>query len=406
MANIRTTQVSVPQQYEDAARKQAIADALLQRSMQPVQIQGRAGGNPAIDFGTGMTQLGEALIALQARRKAAAARNEADSKMRDQNALSIELLTPTEKIDSPVSIESLDGEATPLQSQQYSNRNSQALNAATAGMDPREAQQMLSKALMSRYAPDPISPEVQMQYSYMASKAAEDREAKAQALKSGEEIKREQIKAQNERAAADRELRKEISEQNNATRQAVADMNRNKPLTAAQQQKLTTQRAADQSRVKVAKDTADYTIKKIDEILDPKNKAGFEANFGGYNAKFVTQYFPSDQVANVKTLLDSLKSDMKVAGLQLTRSAGGSPGAITEKEWPIMEQMLTSLDARTGEKDAKQRLLDLKDRLRATAEGAQTQFDQQWADQEAPASPEPDGEWTTLPNGVRVRKKQ
>jgi hypothetical protein len=94
----------------------------------------------------------------------------------------------------------------------------------------------------------------------------------------------------------------------------------------------------------------DNAISKVNEILDPKNTSGFEGNFGGYNAAITRQF--TGNTAKVKKAIESVKSDMKSAGLELVR-AGGSIGALTEREWPMLEAQINAIDYTLDEDDAR-----------------------------------------------------
>jgi hypothetical protein len=121
----------------------------------------------------------------------------------------------------------------------------------------------------------------------------------------------------------------------------------------------------------------DLGIKKIDEILDPANKSAFNSNFGGWNAK-ATQYTPG-AAQDMRKTIDSLKSNMKTAGLELIRS-GGSIGQMTEREWPIVEQMIDSIDPVLGEKSAREKLNAIKVYFQTLKDKADSAYETEWAD--------------------------
>ena len=117
---------------------------------------------------------------------------------------------------------------------------------------------------------------------------------------------------------------------------------------------------------------------KIDYILSDKQTTGFEGNFGGYNAAYASQYFPG-QTQDVKARLESLKSDLKNAGLELLRT-GGSIGQITEREWPIIEQQLANLTPYISEQEARDVLTNVRARLDNIVSRAAETYDMQWSD--------------------------
>lgn len=132
---------------------------------------------------------------------------------------------------------------------------------------------------------------------------------------------------------------------------------------------------ADLGAIKTVETTTKWGKNRIDTILDPKNKAGFENNFGGFSA-YATKEFSGD-TARVKSELDSLKSDLKERGLQLFRS-GGSIGAMTEKEWPIVESMIASLSPKLEADDARDILRKIKVKFDNIESLAAEKYNDQW----------------------------
>jgi hypothetical protein len=132
---------------------------------------------------------------------------------------------------------------------------------------------------------------------------------------------------------------------------------------------------ADLGAIKTVETTTRWGKNRIDTILDPKNKSGFENNFGGFSA-YATKEFSGD-TARVKSELDSLKSDLKERGLQLFRS-GGSIGAMTEKEWPIVENMIASLSPKLEADDARDILRKIKVKFDNIESLAAEKYNDQW----------------------------
>jgi hypothetical protein len=118
-------------------------------------------------------------------------------------------------------------------------------------------------------------------------------------------------------------------------------------------------------------------LNKIDEILDEANSNGFMMNFGGYNA-YATRY-ASGAASDMRKKIDSFKSDMKAAGKQLL-AAGGSIGQITEREWPILEQMIASIDPVLSEDEARKTFDDIKNRFRRLIERTIDSYETEFSD--------------------------
>jgi len=136
-----------------------------------------------------------------------------------------------------------------------------------------------------------------------------------------------------------------------------------------------TKHGKDLGALKTTQATTKWGTERIDKILDPKNKTGFENNFGGFTA-YATKEL-SGNTALVKAELDSLKSDLKNKGLQMFR-AGGSIGAMTEKEWPIVESMLATITPKMDVKDARAVLEAVRAKFEALENLASEKYNDQW----------------------------
>ena len=112
---------------------------------------------------------------------------------------------------------------------------------------------------------------------------------------------------------------------------------------------------------------------KVDEILTDKD--AFNSNFGGYNA-YLTQYLPGAS-SDTRKKIEGLKSDLKAAGLELMRS-GGSIGAMTEREWPIVEAMIANISPMLSEEEAAFQLAKVKTRMDQMAKNAQEAYSTEW----------------------------
>lgn len=120
----------------------------------------------------------------------------------------------------------------------------------------------------------------------------------------------------------------------------------------------------------------DNALAKIAKVLDPKNADAFNSNFGGYNA-MLTQYLPGAQ--DVRAEIESIKSDLKGAGLELMRS-GGSIGQMTQQEWPIVQNMIATITPTLSEPEARQKLQEVAAYLERIRNNARTTYDKEWGD--------------------------
>ena len=118
-------------------------------------------------------------------------------------------------------------------------------------------------------------------------------------------------------------------------------------------------------------------INKIDEILDPKNQDGFDANFSGMvpYGGFVTGRFAPDS----RRKIESLKADMKSAGLELIRQ-GGSIGQITEREWPILEAMIAGISPEMTPEAARAEFNKVRAYMQKLKANAKDAYQTEWGD--------------------------
>ena len=230
-----------------------------------------------------------------------------------------------------------------------------------------------------------------------------------------------------ERALADRASREQIAAESAATRKEIAQgrldqlAGNDKPKLKQGErwnadtqtveaipgsdlyQKQKSAHAKDFGTVQNITSSMDNSIAKVSEILDPKNTSGFNSNFGGYNA-LATQFFDSD----MRRKIESLKSDLKVAGLNIIR-AGGSVGAMTEKEWPIVEGLIANISPTLSEPEARDQLSKIAARMEAIKRNAQTVYQTEWggspyfkpevAGAPPAAAPAQSGGWSIKPKG-------
>jgi hypothetical protein len=133
----------------------------------------------------------------------------------------------------------------------------------------------------------------------------------------------------------------------------------------------------DRSSLIAVETKTDSAIAKIDEILDPKNQAGFDANFSGMvpYGGFVTGRFAPDS----RRKIESLKADMKSAGLELIRQ-GGSIGQITEREWPILEAMIAGISPEMTPEAARAEFNKVRAYMQKLKDNAKDAYETEWGD--------------------------
>ncbi len=128
----------------------------------------------------------------------------------------------------------------------------------------------------------------------------------------------------------------------------------------------------DLTALNALKNSATMANEKIDKILG--TKGNIESQYGRGYSGVLTGWTNPDAKANIQ----SLASNLKAQGLQLMKGGGGI-GAISEKEWPIMEGLLGRLSSSISEGAARETLGEIKSRLGKMQQDAEGAHDLQWS---------------------------
>ena len=145
---------------------------------------------------------------------------------------------------------------------------------------------------------------------------------------------------------------------------------------SAEYQKQNSAHAASYKSAKSVINKSQESTKKLQALLDPKEQKAFELNFGGYNA-YVSSKLPAAR--DFAKRLDSIKSDLKIAGLELIRQSG-SIGAMTEREWPIVEELINTISPQLSEARAKQVIQEIIDRFKSMENASVDFYETEWGD--------------------------
>ena len=124
-------------------------------------------------------------------------------------------------------------------------------------------------------------------------------------------------------------------------------------------------------------DLTEEGIRKLDSIVDPARADAFGYNFGGYS-EYVGQFLPGG-ASDMRKDIESFKSVMKNTGLSLIRM-GGSIGQITEREWPIIERLIASIDPVISEEKARQTFGEIKARFQRLIDRTKNVYETQYSD--------------------------
>tara|TARA_R110000822_G_scaffold120999_5_gene254699 strand:- start:3671 stop:5203 length:1533 start_codon:yes stop_codon:yes gene_type:complete len=141
--------------------------------------------------------------------------------------------------------------------------------------------------------------------------------------------------------------------------------------------KRSQEHAGDVTALNAVKEKTDEAIVNITKMLSDENKEGFQANFGGMGTTVTSRM--AGKPKDFKGMLDTFKSNMKSAGLELIRS-GGSIGAMTEKEWPIVEAEMASLDGWMTEENARNVMKNVAARLARIKKSSENVYDMTWSE--------------------------
>jgi hypothetical protein len=133
------------------------------------------------------------------------------------------------------------------------------------------------------------------------------------------------------------QLMRESNQIRAALGMAMRDKNTEKPLTPAQKMKLNKEMSAAGSALRTVKDTY-FDIENKAEAL--KAHPGLAGSTG---VRGMLPSLPGSQSGKADTLLKEFQSAVQKIGLEIVR-AGGSIGQMTEREWKIVEGMVSNID--------------------------------------------------------------
>lgn len=112
-------------------------------------------------------------------------------------------------------------------------------------------------------------------------------------------------------------------------------------------------------------------IEAIDNFLN--TKGAVESQFGGGYSGLVTSRMNPDARAN----LENIKAAVRSAGLDMMR-AGGSVGTMTEREWPMVEQLMANITNSMSEEEARLQLAKAKAKMESIQNEAARLYQLEW----------------------------
>jgi hypothetical protein len=87
--------------------------------------------------------------------------------------------------------------------------------------------------------------------------------------------------------------------------------------------------------------------------------------------------------ADAQALIRGLKSKTSVAGLSEIRQSGTSPGSITEKEWPIFQNYVKTIDDAQSYPQFVEQLKELRQVTKEFNDSAHTNYSSRYEEQQA-----------------------
>lgn len=103
----------------------------------------------------------------------------------------------------------------------------------------------------------------------------------------------------------------------------------------------------------------------------PKLHPGFNAAIGPID-QMVKTLIPD--TATAESYVKGVKAQAAAAGLGRIRASGGSPGAITEREWPILEQIFANLDPTMDQKEFVKQLMHVRNIVKQSRTNVRDNF--------------------------------
>jgi hypothetical protein len=219
-----------------------------------------------------------------------------------------------------------------------------ALRGELAALGPNATQAEIMAAVTKYGSADKIlallqtSADKGVQNQMRLDKAKEDGETKIEAARMAAEARVEAARVAGENREAIARIQNEGKE---TVARLIASLNKDKPLTAAQQLKQSKATAKSTFDLRAQDDDFNSLIKEANNIVGSK---GFET-VQGISGAFPS--LPGSNASKTDALITGFKSRVKKIGLDQAR-IGGSIGAMTEKEWPIVEQMVANISPLAG----------------------------------------------------------
>ncbi len=163
-----------------------------------------------------------------------------------------------------------------------------------------------------------------------------------------------------------------------------------KPMTLPQRQKFEGAKAKDTAAVQIADRTTNTLIDEIDKLIGNEEAGRPEHEGLKGSVGYIDAMLPpvSKSQADAQALIKGLLAKTSVAGLQDIRQSGSAPGSITEKEWPIFQNYIKTIDPKQSHPQFVQQLKELRQMAKEFQMSAHNNFDARYSgDTQQPTQP-------------------
>lgn len=131
------------------------------------------------------------------------------------------------------------------------------------------------------------------------------------------------------------------------------------------------QHAKDYGALSGTKQKTDAGMKTIENFMS--TPGALESQFGAGYSGVLTQHLNP----GAKNVLNEIKATIRSAGLDMMRQ-GGSIGMMTEREWPMVEQLMASINNTISEEDARMQMEKVKAKLKNIQNEAARIYQMEW----------------------------
>lgn len=209
-----------------------------------------------------------------------------------------------------------------------------------------------------------------------AEQASQDRQLsiqqRADAVQVANKLKAQQI-----------EMQKQIAEMNNQTKESIANAAKTKPLTDAQKIKQKEKYSKDKEGVQIIKGTVDEIVSEINKLIgdetgSKKEHAGLKGSVGYIDSKLPPV---NKEQSDAQALIAGLMAKLSVEGLSKIRTSGSAPGSITEKEWPIFQNYIKTVNPQQSYEQFVNQLKELRMQLKERKSAVDQNFADRYSDE-------------------------